>query len=180
MADERKIVIELKVNGSGGNVTRSSGNTEEENLTDVLKTIQHPIKTLEKNVFGKNILAYEAYNQAKTTIKKTAFYVAEKYFNLTENYKAEQDLENVMSVIEHVSGIGASVLGGAIIGTKVAPGIGTAIGAGVGLISAAINTGIDAVKAWDRQHMQLTAMNIQSSFQMTKLGLIDNGRGTLY
>lgn len=177
MADERKIVIELKLSGTAGGGGGSRKDDDgETSLTDILKDIQHPIKTVEKNIFGKNVLVYELYSQAKQTIKKTALYSASKYFNLTENYKAEQGLQNVTSVVEHIGSIGTSILGGAIIGVKAGHPV---IGAAVGLVVGAVNTGIDAAKSWDAQHMQLTTMNIQSSFQMTKLGLINNGRGTL-
>ena len=175
MTDERKIVIELKLSGGTGGGSGQKDD-DETSLTDILKSVQHPIKTLEKNMFGKNVLVYEGYMQAKRMIKSVALYHAEKYFNLTENYKAEQDLQNVTSVIAHVGSIGTSILAGAVIGAKVGhPIIGAVVGTGI----AAANIFIDREKAFFQQNMQLTTMRMQSSFQMTKLGLIDNGRGTL-
>lgn len=177
MADDKKIIIELTT--STTTTTTTTQTQSGDDLADILSMIQHPIKTLEKNVFGKNLIAYEAYQQVKRDVKSNALYVAHKYFNLTENYKAEQALENVESVISGVVGIGATIIGGAVMGAKAGGGYGAIAGAIIGAGHAVVNTATNAIKAWDRQHQQLTTMNIQSSFQQARLGLIDNGRGTL-
>lgn len=176
MADERKIVIELKVAGGAGK--NDDQDNEEENLTNVLRKIQHPIKSLEKDIFGKNVFAYMMWQSTKTMVKKAVTYEAEKYFNLSEDYKTEMLYRNTMSVIEHVSGIGVSILGGAIAGAKLGP-VGAIGGALLGGATAAVTSIIDARKAWDRQNRELTEMNMQSSFQVVRLGLINDGRGTL-
>lgn len=177
MADERKIVIELKATGSGSD---KSSKSEESDLTDALKNLQHPIQSMEKATLGKNVLVYRTYQQAKALLKDTTIYAVRKYFNLTENYKAEQDLNNTLSVLSNLASAGTSILGGAIAGAKVSGGnpYVAAAGAVVGFTTWGINTGLNAAKSWDQQHMQLTTMNIQSEFQQVRLGLIDNGRGT--
>ena len=84
-----------------------------------------------------------------------------------------------MSVLEHVSSIGASIVGGAITGAKVS---GTPVGAAIGAVSGAIissaNQIINGFKAWDTQNINIATMNKQSAFQQVRLGLVDNGRGT--
>lgn len=174
MADERRIVIELKL-GSGS----EDEDKEDENasLTDMLKIMQHPIKALEKATLGKNALVYYAYQQAKQIAKTTALYRIERYFNLTENYKAEQDMENTLNVISHEVEAWTSIIGGAIVGAKAGPW-GALAGTAIGLVAWGTNTGFSAWKAWDQQNMQLQTMNIQSNFQKVRLGLIDDGRGT--
>lgn len=180
MADERKIVIELKANDIlSSNASLNNADEESsENLTGLLKTMQHPVSSLEQATLGKNVLVYRLYESAKQTIKSTALYSAQKYFNLTENYKAQMDLNNTLSVIEHISNIGTSILGGAIAGAKFGPG-GAFAGAVAGTITAGVNVAINAAKAWDQQNLSLTQMNMQSAFQRTRLGLVDDGRGTL-
>lgn len=175
MADERRIVIELKL-GDGGS---SNGGDEDEemSLTDMLRIAQHPVKALEKAVLGKTAWVYYAYQQAKQIVKTTALYRLERYYNLTENYKAEQDLENTLNGFEHVVEGWSSVIGGALIGAK--GGVGGAVaGAIVGATSWTVNTIFNAWKAFDQQKMQLSTMNIQSAYQKVRLGLIDDGRGT--
>ena len=176
MADERRIVIELKL-GSGSSTTSSNDEDEEMSLTDMLKIAQHPIKALEKATLGKSAVVYYAYQQAKQIVKATALYQLERYYNLTENYKAEQDLNNTLSVLERSVEGYTSIIGGAIIGAKAGPW-GALAGAVVGAASWATNTVFSAWKAFDQQSIQLATMNIQSSYQKVRLGLIDDGRGT--
>ena len=192
-ADTRKIIIELKFSDGEAQETNSAsseqvGSGSSFNLSQFLDYVQHPIRSLEKATLGKNILVYQTYQYAKSMIKSVSLYAAERYFNLTENYKAEQTLQNTMSVIEHVSGIGTTIIGSAVTGAmggfKVGGGYGAAagaaIGATVGAGMAGINTIVETFKAWDQQKRSLLTMNIQSSFQQTRLGLIDDGRGTMY
>ena len=177
MADERRIVIELRATNQSNNSVKSKTDDDEINLTKLLSEIQHPIQTAEKATIGKNIVVYRAWEQSKALIKNSAMYVAGKYFNLTENYEAEQNLQNTFSLLENVISAGTSIIGGAIVGAK--GGVPGAIaGAIVGGVMWGANTALNAIKSWDSQHMQITAMNIESSFQKQRLGLVDNGRGT--
>lgn len=176
MADERRIVIELKLGGgSDGQGQEKEG--KEIGLSDILKAAQHPIKALEKATLGKNELVYYAYQQAKQIVKNTALYQIGRYYNLTENYEAEQDLNNALSVLSHASSGYASILGGAIIGAKAGP-YGALAGALIGTASWTTTTVFNAWKAFDQQNMRLQTMNIQSAYQKVRLGLIDDGRGT--
>lgn len=171
MADEKRIVIELRA----GAATDNDGEEEETSLTDMLRVAQHPIKAFEKAVFGKSALAYYTYNQMKSLTINTAKYAIGRYFNLSENYKAEQDLDNTLNVLSNISGAYGSLIGGALVGAKVGhPLIGAAIGGGVWVT----NTILNAQKTWDAQNLQLTATRMQSGFQKVRLGLIDDGRGT--
>lgn len=178
MADERKIVIELKVNNLSSETSAAKGENSEDNLTDLLKDMQHPIASLEKATLGKNVLAYNFYQNGKQLLKSGTLYYAQKYFNLTENYKMQTDLSNTLSIIEHISSIGASIAGGALTGAKLGP-IGAAVGAVIGAGTAIGNNIISATKAWENQSISLHQANMQSSFQQVRLGLVDDGRGTL-
>lgn len=177
MADERRIVIELRATNQNGDAAKNKKDDDETNLTNLLKAIQHPIQTAEKATFGKNIVVYRAWEQSKSLIKNSAMYVVGRYFNLTENYKGEQDLQNTLSVLGNVIGAGTSIVGGAIAGAKAGP-VGIVAGAAVGAVFWTANTALNAFKAWDNQRIQLATMNIESSFQQVRLGLVDNGRGT--
>lgn len=173
MADERRIVIELKLNNSGSNNDEES--KEDENLTSILKFAQHPIKSSEEALLGKNIIFYSFYQQAKQSIKSNGLYFINQYFNLTENYKAEQDLNNTLSYISNGASFFGSILASALIGGKAGhPVAGAIVGAGMG----AVNVVLNSYKAYDQQNIRLASMNIQSNYQKVRLGLIDDGRGT--
>lgn len=177
MADERKIVIELKLNNDGGEGDDSSTSGVQD-LTRYLNAVQHPLKTAEDAVLGKNELLYYAYKKGEQLIKSQVKFQIGMYFNLTENYKGEQMLENTMSIISNTSSAMGSIFAGVIAGFKAGGPIGAAIGTFVGGGAAFGTNVINALHAFTQQNMQLTTMNMQSSFQRVKLGLIDDGRGT--
>lgn len=177
MADERRIVIELKVTGSGGNDSGSSGNSDEKDLVQGLRALQNPLGTMEKATLGKSIIVYSAYQKAKSFVKTTALFQLERYYNLTENYKGEQDLSNTLSILSHFSEMATSIVGSAIVGAKAGPW-GAVAGMAVGIASWGANTVFNSWKAFDQQNRELQTMNIQSSYQKVRLGLIDDGRGT--
>lgn len=174
MADERRIVIELKLKDP---TDSGSDENESENLTEVLEKMQHPLKTLERKALGKSELLYFWYGRSKELIKSYAKFQIGMYFNLTENYKAEQTLENTISILDNVSSSVGSVFAGAIAGAKAGP-VGALVGAGIGATFSVATTLSNAVKSFIQQDIQLTTMNMQSSYQRVKLGLIDDGRGT--
>ena len=147
MNDERKIVIELKATGANnGNGSGGKDKDEDNDLVALLKAMQSPTNFLAKATLGKNVLMYRTYQQAKAFIKAGTLYFIERYFNLTENYKAEQDLSNTMSVLNHLTSAGTSILGGAIMGAKASAGnpyvalIGAAVGATAWAGNELINT----------------------------------------
>lgn len=173
MADDRRIVIELKIPEEQTDGTAATGGVKDQqvDLTKSLKSAEKPTNVLDNAMLGKSILIQQVINQARTQIKSYAGYAIGKYYNLTENYKMEQAIENVQSVMSHAMSGGFAIAGG----VAAAGPIGGLV-AGTGWLLGEI---LNAIKAWDRQHMELTAMNMQSSFQQVRLGLIDNGRGTL-
>lgn len=178
MADERRIVIELRIGeGAAGESDDKAVDDGGENLTKFLKMAQHPIRALEKAVFGKTEWLYYTYQQAKSITKTTVLYGLERYYNLTENYKSEQMLRNTLNVLTNASDFGTSVLGGAIVGAAGGP-VGAMVGAVVGTISWTANATFNAWKAYDQQNISLKTMNVQSGYQKVRLGLIDDGRGT--
>lgn len=170
MADSRNIVIELKLKDSGGN-SLSEKNAEEKSGGEVdLKALLHPVKTIEKATLGKHVVVYQAYNKAKAMLKQEAMYEINKYFSLTENYKAQQDMNNALATIEKVTGFGTAVIAGAMTG-----GPWGAVAAGVGYVGSEI---IQTYQRFDQQNRNLATMNVESTFQLTRMGLIDGGRGS--
>lgn len=180
MADTRNIVIELKLKNSNGGNSLSSKSTKgdgNEEFKANLTTLLHPVKTMEKNVSGKNIVVNQAYQYAKSAIKQMVMYEINKYYSLTENYKAQQDMSNALATIGKVSNFGSTVAAGAITGAAGGP-VGAAFGAIVAAVGYAANEGIQTYQRFEQQNRNLATMNVQSSFQLTRMGLIDGGRGS--
>ena len=173
MADERRIVVELSLKSA----QKEDDDDEGLDLTEMLRTAQHPFHTAEKALFGKNAWANYAMQQTKQIVKNGVMYHINRYYNLTENYKAEVMLDNTLSVINHISEAYTSILGGAVIGSKAGP-LGAVLGLVAGAGSWAVNTWFQAEKAFDEQNKNLSTMRIQSGYQRFRLGLIDDGRGT--
>lgn len=178
MADERRIVIELKLNNTTTQ-KKDKEKSEGDQIVKVLKAIKNPTETVEEAVFGKNDFLFYTFQQAKNLSKSALTYYIQRYFNLTENYQAEQDLSNTISIITNSSDFFSSIISGAIMGAETTGNVAGAIGGAiVGAGASGVNTFINAQKIWDQQKIQLQTMNMQSSFQRVKLGLIDDGRGT--
>ncbi len=192
MADDKRIVIELRATGSNfGAVNRSNNpfsvlgddSGKETNLVDILRNLQNPVGKVASKIFDEismgrgKALMYVA-SSAFSVIKNSVLYQIHKYYNLTENYKAEQDLNNTVSIISNVAGGFSSVLSGAITGAQVGQVPGAIVGAVVGAATWGANTWVNAQKAWDQERISLSTMRIQSGYQQARLGLIDDGRGT--
>ena len=187
MADDRRIVIELKVSSGDGGEEKTTAEKEFEKanrlLASKLQIIQNPIGTIESSLLkkatnGKPQLANYVLGQTKELSKKAITYFLGRYYNLTENYKAEQTIDNVMSCVNHVESILGTIGAGAIAGAQVGGGYGAIFGAALGVVFATTNTVIDTIKAFDQEDINLATMKIQSSYQKARLGLIDDGRGT--
>lgn len=178
MADTRNIVIELKLKDSNGGNSLSSKSTEDKKESELdLSALLHPIKTVEKNTLGKNVVVFQAYQYAKSAIKQMAMYEINKYYSLTENYKAQQDMSNSLTSISKVTGFGSTIVAGAMTGSSLGP-VGTVAGAIVAAVGYAANEGIQTYQRFEQQNRNLATMNVQSSFQLTRMGLIDGGRGS--
>lgn len=179
MADTRNIVIELKASGSGSETgnSLSNENTKEENQITNLTQLLHPVKTFEKQIIGKNIIVGQAYQYAKNAIKSSATYEINKYFSLTENYSAQQDMDNALTSIGKVVSFTTTVGSGALTGAAAGPA-GAIVGAIVATVGWVGNEAIQTYQRFDQQTRSLAGMNVESSFQLTRMGLVDGGRGS--
>ena len=187
MADERKIVIELKVSGGTGDESTSAekeNNRMTNDLVKKLKAVQHPFATMENSLLQKATLGKTEYAQyvlskTKALAKNAILYNLNKYFNLAEDYKAEQTLNNTLNVLSHIGEGFTSILGGAIAGAKTGAGVpGAVVGALTGATFWVADTALNTYKAFDQENISLSTMRIQAGYQKVRLGLVDDGRGT--
>jgi len=180
MADSRNIVIELKAqNGAATDSSRNGATSSDStNPGQVLSTMLHPVKSLEKATIGQNVLAFQAYQYAKSQIVSVARYELGKYFSLTENYTAQQDMSNIMTAISKAASFGTSVVSGAMTGLQVGGVHGAIIGASIAAVGTGVSEAIGIRNRFIEQNRFLINTNLQSNFQLVRMGLVDGGRGT--
>ena len=166
--DEKKIVIEVKMKNEGGKnpVIPSPSPVPDENPpTATIKSEDNSSNAL------TTILLHQFLTQAKNSIKNFATYEFGKYFQLSENYMAEQDMQNALTAINKVSSFATATVGGAILGGPV--------GAVIGGVGWAANEGFQMYQKAEQNQIQLNQTNYETAFSRTRAGLYDNGRGTL-
>lgn len=178
MADTRKITIDIisKTTSAGNNQAEKATESTGEVKSD-LTTLLHPIKTAESNTLGKNILVYQAYQQAKKAIVTSVNATFTRYYSLSEDYIGENNYKNTMTAISKVTGFGTSVIGGAIAGSQLG-----VVGAVAGAVIGAVGYGVTEYLSYNSKissyYQNLNATNYQTSFQQTRAGLTNGGKGT--
>lgn len=166
MADERKIVIELKVLGSGDGESKETGEPENKE------------KELSSKEKAKKSAIKQTVNWAFNEIESQVMYQVGLYCSLTDDYKTQLILNNVETTVNKVKGLASSAISGALIGAKIGVGPGAAIGAAIGVGMDIISEGLSIARQYDQQKLNLAMTDRQTQYMQSRLGLIDNGRGT--
>lgn len=172
MASSKRITIEVigrdvEYADMGGGTSKQT--TDKNGMTDVTALIS-PTKSDEKEILRKNIIIQHAINDIGQAIGSGVSYALTKRMSLSEDYLSQQDTNNALNVIGKVASAVTTVIAGAKIG-----GIYGAIGAGIIWAGTEI---FNEYKRFDQAYIQLNEATEESLFQKTRLGLIDNGRGT--
>lgn len=177
MADDRKIVIEIKniESESAAVKTNTTATQNSDSLQKTLKTLFHPIKTLENETIAKNVVVNQAVHMALNAAKTAGMYYVNKYFTLNEDYLAETDFNNAMTGIKKVASFGTSIGAGAIAGATAGP-VGAVVGGLIGAVGWGVTQGFQTANTKLQQQIMINTNNYQSQFQQTRLGLTE-GRG---
>lgn len=135
-----------------------------------------------KNGFSKSAgavmgLSLQAAGDAIKLVKASANFAWSRYTTLQEDYLGQQFMSNVETTIGKVSGGINSISQGALTGSVFGTG-GAIVGAALGALSYAGNQYIQYQQRMSGYYRNLNASNYEAEFSQTKLGLIDNGRGT--
>lgn len=183
MADDRKIVIELKNVSTGVSAAKKTNQVAEDNneeLTQTLRSLFHPIKTLEQQTVSRNVIVNQAVHQGIQLVKQTSMsavnYAITKYFTLNENYKAEVDFSNAMTGINKVTSFAGAIGAGAISGSVLGGAPGAIVGGLAGALSWSVSEVFGSAQRRLQQEITISTNNFQSQFQQTRLGLTE-GRG---
>lgn len=174
--DERKIVIEVVgksvVEEETTSIVKGSGDVNVD-----LKTLLHPIRSVENAVLGKSVLLNQAYQEGKKLVIQAVQTSVNQYFSLSENYFAETSWNNAMTTISKATSFGSSVVGGAIAGS-----VGGVYGAIAGGVVAGVSWGVsELISGRNRMssyYANLNATRINTEFMQRRAGLYDNNRGT--
>lgn len=162
--DSRNIVIELRVANSSGTPKEESNNTNEEEQNQVVKAATTGI-------------LLQAWSYAKQQIASIVTYEISRDLMLTEDYKSQIRINNAKSAIDKTVSLASALAGGAIAGS---PGgfVGAAIGAAVATIGWSISETIGVYQKYEQAYTEIAISNYQSAYAMSRMGLINNGRGT--
>ena len=175
MAEVRKIVIEI---GEMQNNQPSSSSTSQgggpysyntkKNLTSSIKPeLYYKNKEAEQQIISLKTMAIQNTLQA---IKQSVNLSTRRYFSLSEDYIGENNFNNVSTAISKVTGLASQIMVGAQIGGP--------IGALAGVVTWGVTESINYKARMSSYYSSLNATNYNTSYERTRAGLVDNGRGT--
>lgn len=160
MADTRKITIQLM-----------TGKTEEEKKAEAEEREKKKQENLAKKA-AKAKQAFISYSVKKATDLATQALQTgmDRYFSLTEDYIAQNDIRVAMNMINQTVSFATSI------------GAGIALGGPAGGIIAGVawagNKAINTISGYSELRQGINQNNYNMQFQRVRMGLVDNGRGT--
>ena len=122
-------------------------------------------------------IGLNAATEAIKFAKASANFAWSRYTTLQEDYIGEQFVNNVETTINKATGAINSVAQGAMTGSVFGTA-GAVTGALIGAVSYAGGQYIQYQQRMSGYYRSLNSSNYQAEFSQTKLGLINNGRGT--
>ena len=166
MADDRKIVIEIKSSSSVGKNDKKDEDNGFKNLNEML----HPLRTGEKILKGKSIIGYEIYNQTKQLISQTVSLSVNRYFSLAEDYMGQNSLNNISNNLNRAANFSSALITAIQTGNPISGGL---IMAGWG-----VSQYIQNQSNLSGYYESINASNYNTQFSRIRAGLVNNGRGT--
>ncbi|MBR3208871.1 MAG: hypothetical protein IKF82_01240 [Bacilli bacterium] len=126
---------------------------------------------------AKQIMVLKVVNEVVEQTKRIANSTGNRYFNLSEDYMAENQMALINAYTSRAKTLASDIYTGAKIGSAFGP-----LGTVVGVIAGAITYNVDkAIQIREREsswYSQLNATNAQVGWSQARMGLIDGGRGT--
>ena len=188
MASKSTITIEIVGSLSEGtknpaNKTKSSG------VFGTFARLTNPIKLLESKLMNKlenseddKLAGFKATGLRLAMVASSkALSSAEagirRYASLNEDYMAQQALTNIKDTVDRAKGGITSIASGASALSAFGPW-GMAAGAAIGAGSFLFDQYTQYQKRMSSYYQQLNSTNFQTEFSSSRLGLINNGRGT--
>lgn len=163
MAEGKEIVI--RIINEGGSI---DGNDTEQKKVDVTGEKDKKSSDAVETAFMTSVIK-KAYNQAKGIVIGEAKYQISKYFQLTDNYLGEQDLNVALNVIGKVWEVGLSIYAGIKIGKKYGPA-GAIAATAIAVGATVVNTAMQVAHNYEQERIQLNQMNAQLEFNRQRAG----------
>lgn len=184
MADTVEYVVRIVGLGGGGDDTNENKQGGKNNGIpsglDGLQAAMHPIQSILSHKKDESPDVYFGKEIAKNTIstlENVTTTSINRYFRMSEDYVAQNNLNNVMGNINRAKQLAGSTLSGAMSGAKFGPS-GVIIGATIGGASAVANQVISYNNTIIEYKTALNATNIEKSFRAERAGLYDGGKDT--
>lgn len=170
--EARKITVEIlnTTQAEPDGEKKKEKSASEEKFDGDLSILLHPIKSVEKVMFGKHILMKQAYDQVKGVIGNAINSSLNRYYALSENYMLETDITNIKTGISKATSFGTTVVSGAMVGGP--------WGAAIAAAGWVANEAISYNNNLSSYYTQINTNNYNTQFSRTRASLVDNGRGT--
>lgn len=165
MAD-KNFVIEIRARNEGDEARADFDNENE------------AAEILEKRNKAKKTALKKVANYAYAEIRAQVQYDVGKYVNLTENYKASVLMSNIDSTAQKAMSIVGVTTASAQLGAMLGAGVGAGIGAAAGFLMGVASETMSLVRQYDQQNLSINMNETYAGYSRSRLGLIDNGRGT--
>lgn len=165
--DRRIIVVKIITTGD------DSSNKQEGSPEDVKE--KNSKKEIES---GAKALVKMGTEKVGNIVMQTAQVSLNRYFSMSENYMAETDYQNAMTMINKSKSLYSTMASGVMMGAAVGGPVGMAIGS---IISAGTFVASEFVNYQQRMsnyYQNLNATRYQTEFDRTRMGLTNEGKGT--
>ena len=168
MANEKRIIVEIKVSGSTNDEKKQPGDPNETKNKNKQKT---------KEEASKAIATMALENVASLVINSAGVSMS-RYFSMSENYMAETDFQNAITMINKGKSFASTIfLSSKAAGLAAGP-YGAALGAIIGAATWVGSEYINYQQKMSNYYQNLNATNYQTEFDRTRLGLTNEGKGT--
>ena len=174
----------VRIVGLGGDDEEKKEKEKPSALASGLEGLQkalHPIQNALKHNKDEKAGAYFGKEVAKNvigTMEVVATTSINRYFRLSEDYKGQNYLNNIMGNINRAKQFASGTIAGAAAGAKVGGGIGAIAGAALGGTTTFVKQAIQFQNTVMEFKNSLNATRIETAFRAERAGLYDGGKGT--
>lgn len=175
MADNRKITIEIL--SSEGDSSQTKEQKPENDVKKALNKIMHPLKNSSLSDKASFVVVVYALEQARKMLVQGADYMFGRYYSLTEDYIGQTNYQNIKTAYGKVTGGVSSIFGGALVGSLAGP-VGAVAGAVIGAFSWGVGEHTQNQSILSNYYQDLNSTNLNTQYNRTRAGLINEGRGT--
>lgn len=166
MAEVRKITIEIVQKGEEGTPKPPDDTKPQEKASSEGKTLL------------KSVILNQGYQTAKRLVIQGVNASISNYLALSEDYMAENVINNVKLSISKFTSLGSTVLSGAVAGGQVGGFVGAIVGGTIGMIGWGASEYLSYQARMGAYYRSLNASNIEKDYMRRRSGLYNDGRGT--